>query len=390
MPAIQIRNATNAPHKIGVIGVRGIGNLQGGIERFCSSFYSKLPPEQFDITIFVRQPDLLNNLPSHVRTYYVRAPQKSAFQTIVHSVVSVLIARRQGIKTLHVHGLAACLVLPLASTLGMRTIVRHVGPDYHRRQWGRIAKALLRVGERSAARHAESVVCLNPQIAEHFLRMTGRSSRVFVLPNGVDPPPDDLPTLILERLALVETRYVLAVGRLVSDKNFDVLIQAFLRAELPADVKLVIVGSMDREPSFFRSLLKASAAESRVVLPGAVYGMELWSLYHHAGLFVLPSAYEGMSFSLLEAAISGVKIVASEISANSHVCSEYARLVEVNSIAALSEALSSELARDRKENEITNQINLCKTRHDWYGVVRSMIPILLPSERARSQIVCHQ
>jgi hypothetical protein len=97
-----------------------------------------------------------------------------------------------------------------------------------------------------------------------------------------------------------------------------------------------------------------------------------------------------MSFSLLEAAISGVKIVASEISANSHVCSEYARLVEVNSIAALSEALSSELSRDRKENEITNQINLCKTRHDWYGVVRSMIPILLPGERARSQIVCHQ
>ena len=185
---------STTPLKIAVIGTRGLGNLQGGVERFCSSFYGKLPPDKFDITVFVRRPICLGDTSAHVHAYFVPVLRLPAFETILHSLMSVLVAHKLGIGTLHIHGIGPCLALPLASSLGMRAIVRHVGADYDRRQWGRVAKAMLRTGERFAARYAESIVCLNSQIAERFSRITGRTSRVFILANGVEPPPPILPS----------------------------------------------------------------------------------------------------------------------------------------------------------------------------------------------------
>ena len=115
----------------------------------------------------------------------------------------------------------------------------------------------------------------------------------------------------------------------MSDKNFHVLVQAFIQSKIPPDVKLVIVGAVDREKSYFRLLMRTCADQSRIIFAGQVFDADLWSLYRHAGLFVMPSAHEGMSFSLLEAAIAGAKIIASDIPANSGVCREYARLVAV-------------------------------------------------------------
>jgi glycosyltransferase involved in cell wall biosynthesis len=95
----------------------------------------------------------------------------------------------------------------------------------------------------------------------------------------------------------------------------------------------------------------------------------------------VPSAHEGMSFSLLEAASAGAKIIASDIPANSGVCREYARLVAVGSIEAMREAIDLEWIRERGDEEIAHQITLCRSRHDWRAIVGSMIPILLPADR---------
>ena len=197
------------PLKIAVIGVRGLGNLQGGVERFCSSFYRKLPPDKFDITVFVRHPVRSAEMPAHLQTYYVPVPRSPALETVFHSLMSVFVARKLGIRTLHIHGIGPCLALPLASALGMRAIVRHVGADYDRRQWGRVAKSMFRTGERFAAQHAESIVCLTPQIADRFSRMTGRISRVFILPNGVEPlqPPNPATPWIRVNLIFTDPPY---------------------------------------------------------------------------------------------------------------------------------------------------------------------------------------
>ena len=71
--------------KIGVVGARGIGKLQGGIEHYCSHFYRELCPYGFDVTIFVRRATGSAETPAGVRTFFLPVPQVRSLETILHS-----------------------------------------------------------------------------------------------------------------------------------------------------------------------------------------------------------------------------------------------------------------------------------------------------------------
>ena len=58
---------------------------------------------------------------------------------------------------------------------------------------------------------------------------------------------------------------------------------------------------------------------SNVILTGFLNGEPLRQLYSHAGLFVLPSYYEGLPIVLLEAMSYGLSCIASDIPANQEV-----------------------------------------------------------------------
>jgi len=176
-------------------------------------------------------------------------------------------------------------------------------------------------------------------------------------------------------LGVVAGRFVLGVGRFVPEKNFHLLVDAFLTATLPPDVKLLLAGQIDYPGGYGRSLAKFCAHSKRVILPGMVFGADLWALYKNAAMFVLPSSHEGMSFALLEASVAGTSIIASDIPANSAVCGEFARLVPVGSMAKLRDAIVLLWQLGRTPREVERQISLCKSRHDWGVIARAMVPL---------------
>jgi glycosyltransferase involved in cell wall biosynthesis len=362
--------------RIGVIGVRGVGKLQGGIEQYCSHFYRELCPYGFDVSIFVRRDAGPIETPPGIHTIILPVPRIRSLETVLHSFLSIIVARLLGIRTLHVHGIGPCVALPLARALGMRVVIRHVGADYDRTKWGSLARAMIRLGERYAARYGDSIVCLTPHIAKKFSEATGRFHDVLVIPNGVNAPPSTLSTDVLSCLGIVPRRYLLGVGRFVPEKNFHLLVDAFIAADLPPDVKLVLAGEIDYPGKYGRALLGSSASSNRVIMPGIVFGSDLWALYKNCAIFVLPSAHEGMSFALLEASIAGATIIASDIPANAAVCDEFARLVPVGSVTKLRDAIELEWQRKRAPAEIDRQVSLCKSRYDWRVIARSMVPVL--------------
>lgn len=103
---------------------------------------------------------------------------------------------------------------------------------------------------------------------------------------------------------LVYGRYVLAVGRIEKRKNIDLLIRAFLKADLP-DVRLAIVGKQDLGYQL------PSSADPRVVLLGSVEDHGLLDIYRGAGLFVFPSVAEGFGIPLLDAVLFGLPALSS-------------------------------------------------------------------------------
>jgi glycosyltransferase involved in cell wall biosynthesis len=127
------------------------------------------------------------------------------------------------------------------------------------------------------------------------LRARGR-----VIPNPVEPPAHPS--------ARAAGRTVVAVGRLVWQKGFDLLLQAFARiAPRQPGWRLVIWGE-GPERGRLEALRDTLALGDRVALPGLTARPGQWT--EDGSLFVLSSRYESFGNVITEAMASGLPVVA--------------------------------------------------------------------------------
>ncbi len=109
------------------------------------------------------------------------------------------------------------------------------------------------------------------------------------------------------------TPLVVAVGRLVSYKRFDLLIDVLARVQAcHPNLRAVIAGEGSDRPRL-EALIRAHGAQGWLSLPGRVTDDALVDLYRRAWAVVSTSAYEGWGMTLSEAAACGTPAVASRI-----------------------------------------------------------------------------
>lgn len=133
---------------------------------------------------------------------------------------------------------------------------------------------------------------------------------VAVLYNAITPERLDLPPLDLKGLYGLDPPVVLAVGRYVPQKNFDLLIRAAaLLRDAGKPVSLVMVGEGPERPRL-ESLLAELRLNKTSVLAG--FRSDVPAFLKAADVFVMPSAYEGFPIAHLEAMYCGLPAVVSE------------------------------------------------------------------------------
>ena len=134
-----------------------------------------------------------------------------------------------------------------------------------------------------------------------------RADRVDVVPPGIDPRFSPGGERSAEPL-------VVAVGRLVPVKHFDVLIRtmAEVRQKCP-EARLVVVGEGFERPAL-DTLVHQLGAEDWVTFAGRVDDEELIDLYRRAWVVASASSHEGWGMTITEAAACGTPAVATRIS----------------------------------------------------------------------------
>lgn len=157
---------------------------------------------------------------------------------------------------------------------------------------------------------ADRIVVSTEKILESSRILAPYLGKCAVVPFGVDTAfwglLGDSECAEVERLASVHPRLVLAVGRLVSYKGFDVLIEALTRIDATA----IIVGA-GPQANRLRRLIDVHGVASRVFLAGNVSRERLRILLHAARVFAFPSLTTAETFGIaqLEAMAAGLPIV---------------------------------------------------------------------------------
>ncbi len=171
---------------------------------------------------------------------------------------------------------------------------------------------------------ADGVIVSSPNLARNSSFLRRVTSKIRVIPFGIDPVPLRADEAVMERSIKLRERYgtplTLFVGRLVPYKGVDVLLEAF--RHVPGTLLLVGEGPL-------RGRLEERAAAlgvgERVVFAGSLTFSDLVASYHAADVFVLPSITPNEAFGLvqLEAHACGVPVVSTDLPtgvpfANSH------------------------------------------------------------------------
>jgi glycosyltransferase involved in cell wall biosynthesis len=354
--------------RIMVLGLRGLPDVEGGIERHAEHLYPRLVELGCAVTVLVRSPYHAPDKPREYRGVSLEplwSPHGGSLETFVHTFFGTLYAAVARPDLLHIHAIGPALFTPLARLLGLRVVVTHHGPDYEREKWSPFAKRVLRWGERAGMRCSNARIAISKTI-QQLIRERHQLDSTLI-PNGVELP--ELPTRCDTRSAfgLEPGKYVLQVSRFVREKRQLDLVHAFTEARLPG-WKLALVGGIDESDAYMREVFDAVGGNPAIVLTGFQKGRALQELFGHAGMFVLPSSHEGLPIALLEALSYGLAVIASDIAANVEIGLPSEQYVPVGDVAALAARLRDSVSRPSDEATAARVQHLrswVARRYDW-------------------------
>lgn len=356
--------------RVVVIGTRGIPRISGGVETHCENLYPRIVVMGHDVTVvrrrcYVKDDNRISEYKG-VKLVDLYTPKKKSLEAIIHTFLAVIKARRLKADVVHVHAIGPSIMVPLARLLGMKVVMTHHGPDYDRGKWGRMAKLVLKTGEKWGARFSHRVIVISTVIADILRDKYGREDTDLIY-NGVNQPPVSKSTEYIENLGLEPKKYIVAVGRFVQEKGFHDLIEAYKQLKTKG-VKLALVGDSDH-PDKYSEELKRKGKEAGVVFTGFIKGEPLNQISQNAALFVLPSYHEGLPIALLEAMSYKLDVVVSDIPANKIKELENGDFFPVGNVEALVAKIDEKLQRGmaQREYDLTN--------YNWDNIAKSTVKI---------------
>ena len=208
---------------------------------------------------------------------------------------------------------------------------------------------------RRRCKTATAVIAPSQAVAEELLAAGYPTDNLHLIPNGVALPAKPAEnSQQLARQALAEANQdlvaapeepvVVYTGRLDRNKGLYDLVKAWpeVTKRWPRCHLWLVGEGPDRDRLFQQ--IKDLDLQGQVVLPGVFDDVE--EVLRAANLFILPSYFEGLSISLMEAMAHQVPVIASNIPGNNDIIQSGVNgcLVPAGNVSAISQAIQDALA----------------------------------------------
>jgi glycosyltransferase involved in cell wall biosynthesis len=225
--------------------------------------------------------------------------------------------------------------------------------------------------------HRTPMVTLSESSKRELIHDLGfRADRVSVVAPGIDPHytpgGEKSPTPL-----------VVAVGRLVPVKQFDVLIDALvaLKPTHPG-LEAVIVGEGYKREEL-ESQLHAARAETWIRLPGRIDEDEKVDLYRRAWILASASAREGWGMTITEAAACGTPAVVSDVAGHADAVVDGRTGVLADDADALRAGLDRVLGDAGLRSSLSAAAQAHASRFTWEATARGTLEVLAAAAIAR-------
>lgn len=185
------------------------------------------------------------------------------------------------------------------------------GKNYWRQYIGGIGGIIGGLTERISFHLPDMIITNSYHTTEMLVAATKTKKVIYTIPLGVDV--DKIDSISASK----EKNDVIYVGRLVSNKNVDLLIEGISQAKdsMPS-ITCLIIGNGPDESALQKQVLESGLKENVKFLKGVDSDTELYSLMKAAKVFVLPSTREGFGLVVLEANACDLPVITTDHAQN--------------------------------------------------------------------------
>lgn len=193
-----------------------------------------------------------------------------------------------------------------------------------------------RLASSAAKKYCDTIVFISDATKKDFINTLGNRGNLYTIYDPIKIETKVLKTEVwqktfLEKLGLESKKYIYTVSSYMFHKNLPTLLTSIsLLKEKNPDIKLVIsgVGGISRQELL--TTIKTKAIERNVVLTGFVSEEEKQILLNNASLFAFPSFFEGFGIPPVEAVLSGLPVLVSDIPIMKEVLKNNSKIFYIN------------------------------------------------------------
>lgn len=287
--------------KIIFIGGRNIHTL-GGIENYMYNLATQLARQGFTPVVYcesdVNKTEYVNGFkvihqPSVGGRFLCKIllGYKATFHSLRHE---------KDAAVYHYNAWPPSLASWMARLAGKKTILQGHGLEWKRTKYTPFQQKIMRLMEAVTTWMHPHMIMVSEEQTVYFRQQYGRKCET--IPTAVNLPAEGecQSEDCLRKYGLEPEGYFLYLGRLVQDKNPDVLIEAYIQSGI-TNRRLVIAGTNPADPAYVDKLHRLAAGHPGILFTGAVYGPQKEGLLKACYAFCLPSTLEGLPITLLEA-----------------------------------------------------------------------------------------
>lgn len=304
------------------------GGPWGGAQRYVYDI-AIVAAEHFHVVVAIGESKGSHDLQQRLKDQRIEVVQLKYLRRDISPIYDILalfeckkLYKRHKPTIVHLNSTKAGIIGSIAKRLNLRNPIFSVVYTVHgwifSEPMSKRKKTLYRFLEHMSMKQKDRLIVLSEQernLAEEMLVIA--PNKLSVIPHGIDPPTDVLPRDVaranlreLLQTPLVEDCYWIgAIANFYPTKGLDILIQA-VAENRTKNIHAILIGD-GPERFHLETLIKKLDVSSFVTLAGFIPNAA--SLLPAFDLFVNASRKEGLPYALLEAAIHGVPVIATDV-----------------------------------------------------------------------------
>lgn len=209
-----------------------------------------------------------------------------------------------------------------------------------------------------------------------ILKKAGIKNGIYV-PNGVDIHKFGKKA----REKTDEKTRFLFVGRLEKQKGLEYLIKAAKSLQINNDFEIIIAGD-GKEAEKLKKNVREYGIEDVFKFTGKLSEQELFEQYFRSDIFILPSLWEGLPLTLLEAAAAGLPIIATEVGGIPSVFShgKNAILVKAGESRELAREMQQLMEGKKLRETLGPNARSLAEKYSWENSAKKIDSVYVPQE----------